>query len=196
MTQIPVKKIMQRLFVAITLPDIVRQFLIERQTELSGVRWTSPDNLHLTLRFIGEVPQAKVSAIKASLRTISGNAFFIQVKGLGYFDKRPQAVVWAGIEESAPLATLKNQVDEALTLHTGLIMPGCRFSPHITLGRVKQASRAALRTFIAKHGDAVVAAFRVDSFTLFSSVLAPDGAVHTVEEQYPLVSEAPPEQTE
>lgn len=66
---------MQRLFVAVTLPDTVRQLLIERQTELSDMRWTSPDNLHLTLRFIGEVPQAKVPAIKVGLRTVSGNAF-------------------------------------------------------------------------------------------------------------------------
>lgn len=74
---------------AITLPDTVRQFLIVRQTELSGVRWTSPDSLHLTLRFIGEVPRAMVSAIKAGLRAVSGNAFSLQVKGLGYFDNPP-----------------------------------------------------------------------------------------------------------
>jgi 2'-5' RNA ligase len=188
MTQAPVKEIMQRLFVAVTLPDSVRQLLIEQQTELSGMRWASPDNLHLTLRFIGEMPQAKVPVIKAGLRTVSGNAFSLQVKGLGYFDKRPQAVLWAGIEESAPLAALKKQVDYALALHAGLKVPDGRFSPHITLGRAKQADRAALKTFTAKYGDVATAAFRVESFTLFSSVLAPGGAVHTVEELYPLVN--------
>jgi len=180
---------MQRLFVAITLPDTVRQLLIERQTELSDIRWTSPDNLHLTLRFIGEVPQAKVSAIKASLRTVSGNVFTLQVKGLGYFDKRPQAVVWAGVGESAPLLTLKKQVNDALALHAGLTVPDGRFSPHITLGRAKRADRSALKNFTAKYGDAPTASFTVESFTLFSSVLAPGGAVHTVEEQYPLVND-------
>lgn len=186
---------MQRLFVAITLPDTVRQLLIERQTELSGMRWASPDNLHLTLRFIGEVPQAKVSAIKAGLRTVSGNALLLQVKGLGYFDKRPQAVVWAGVEESVPLLALRKQVDNALALHAGLKVPDGRFLPHITLGRAKRADRAALKNFTAKYGDATTAAFKVESFTLFSSVLAPGGAVHTVEEQYPLADGAPPEQT-
>lgn len=71
-----------------------------------------------------------------------------------------------------------------------------RFSPHITLGRAKQADRAALKIFTAKYGDVITAAFRVESFTLFSSVLAPGGAVHTVEELHPLVNGTPPEQTE
>ena len=188
MTQAPMKEIMQRLFLAITLPDSVRQLLIERQTELSGMRWALPDNLHLTLRFIGEVPQAKVSAIKAGLRTVSGNTFSLQVKGLGYFDKRPQAVVWAGVRESAPLLALKKQVDDALALHAGIKTSDGRFSPHITLGRAKQADRAALKSFTAKYGDTTTAAFTVESFTLFNSVLAPGGAVHTVEELYPLVN--------
>ena len=180
---------MQRLFVAVTLPDTVRQFLIERQTELSDMRWTSPDNLHLTLRFIGEVPQAKVSVIKAGLRTVSGNAFSLQVKGLGYFDKRPQAVVWAGVGESAPLLALKKQVDDALALHAGLTVPDGRFSPHITLGRARRADRPTLKNFTAKYGAATTAAFKVESFTLFSSVLAPGGAVHSVEERYLLLND-------
>lgn len=174
---------------AITLPDTVRQLLIERQTELSDIRWTSLDNLHLTLRFIGEVPQAKVSAIKTGLRTVSGNAFSLQVKGLGYFDKRPQAVVWAGVGKSTPLLALKKQVDDALALHAGLTVPDGRFLPHITLGRAKRADRAALKNFTAKYGDATIAAFTVESFTLFSSVLAPGGAVHTAEERYPLAND-------
>lgn len=196
MTQDSVKEIMQRLFVAITLPDTVRQLLFERQTELSGMRWASPDNLHLTLRFIGEVAQAKVSAIRAGLRTVPGNAFPLQIKGLGYFDKRPQAVVWAGVEESTPLLALKKQVDDALALHAGLNVPDGRFSPHITLGRAKRADRTALKNFTANYSDATTAAFKVESFTLFSSMLAPGGAVHTVEERYPLADGAPPEETE
>lgn len=179
---------MQRLFVAVTFPDTVRQLLIERQTGLSGMRWASPDNLHLTLRFIGEVPQAKVSAIRARLRTVSGNSFSLQVKGLGYFDKRPQAIVWTGVGESAPLLGLKKQVDDALALHAGLTLPDGRFSPHITLGRAKRVDRAALKNFTAKYGDATTAVFKVESFTLFSSVPTPGGAVHTAEERYPLVN--------
>ncbi|MDL2316326.1 RNA 2',3'-cyclic phosphodiesterase [Desulfovibrio sp. OttesenSCG-928-A18] len=189
MTQALEKEIMQRLFVAITLPDTVRQLLLERQTELSDIRWTSPDNLHLTLRFIGEVPLAKVSVIKAGLRTVSENAFSLQVKGLGYFDKRPQAIVWAGVVESALLLALKKQVDDALALHAELKVPDGRFSPHITLGRAKRAGRSALKNFIAKYDDATTAAFTVKSFTLFNSVLAPGGAVHTAEERYPLVND-------
>lgn len=127
------------------------------------------------------------------MRTVPGNAFPLQIKGLGYFDKRPQAVVWAGIEESVSLLALKKQVDDALALHAGLKVPDGRFSPHITLGRAKRADRTALKNFTAKYGDAATAAFKVESFTLFSSVQAPGWAVHTVEEQYPLIDGAPPE---
>lgn len=88
-----------------------------------------------------------------------------------------------------PLLALKKQVDDALALHGGLKVPDGRFSPHITLGRAKRADRSALKNFTAKYGDATTAAFEVESFTLFSSVLAPGGAVHTAMERYPLVND-------
>ena len=91
---------------------------------------------------------------------------------------------------------LKKQVDDALALHAGLKAPDGRFSPHITLGRAKRTDRAALKNFTAKYGDATTAAFKVESFTLFSSVLTPGGAVHTAKEWYPFVNEASPEHTE
>ncbi len=186
MTQDPIKEKTQRLFVAVELPESVRQLLSEWQTGLPGVRWTAPENLHLTVRFIGEVPQAKVPVIKAWLKTVSENAFSLQIKGLGYFDKHPQAVVWAGIVPSPELAALQQRVNDVLALHAGIKKDVGQFSPHITLGRVKQADRAALKAFTAKYGDVTTATFRVEFFTLFSSVLAPGGAVHSVEERYSL----------
>ncbi len=111
------------------------------------------------------------------------------------FRQTPASGCLGGVEESVSLLALKKQVDDALALHAGLKAPDGRFSPHITLGRAKRADKAVLKNFTAKYGDATTASFKVESFILFSSVLAPGGAVHTVEEQYPLVDGAPPEQT-
>ena len=120
------------------------------------------------------------------MKTVSGNAFSLQVKGLGYFDKRPQAVVWAGIAPSPELARLQQRVNGVLQLHAGIKKDASRFSPHITLGRIKQADRNALKAFMSKEGPATLTTCMAESFTLFSSVQAPGGAMHTVEERYAL----------
>lgn len=180
------KEEQQRLFVAVELPDTVRRALAELQKGVPGVRWTSPDSLHLTVRFLGETPLTQVPAIKAGLEKVKAKSFSLQISGLGFFDKRPQAVVWAGVAASAELAVLKGQIDAALERHAGLQIPGGRFSPHITLGRMKQADRKALRTFTSGTEAAFSATFQARSFTLFCSALAPGGAVHTAEAQYHL----------
>lgn len=190
MTQDFAKEERQRLFVAVELPDAVRRALADLQKGLPGMRWTSPDSLHLTVRFIGEVFLTQVAAIKSGLESVlergGAESFSLQVSGLGFFYKRAQAVLWAGVAASAELAALKDRIDAALERHAGLHAPAGRFSPHITLGRMKQADRKALRNFTCGNEAAISVTFPVRSFTLFSSVLAPGGAVHTAEAQYNL----------
>ena len=192
MAQTPGEKTMQRLFVAIELPDDVRRLLVGRQTGISGVRWVLPENLHLTVRFIGEAPQSQVPAIKMGLRHVSGHTFSLQVKGLGHFDKRLQTILWAGITPSPDLAALKRQVDDSLAFHADMRNDDSRFLPHITLGRTKQTDRTALKAFAPESGLTTGTVFTVESFTLFSSVLVPGGAMHSVEERYPLQGAAMP----
>lgn len=186
MTQNSLLEKTQRLFVAVELPATVRQLLTERQKGPQGMRWTASDNLHLTVRFIGETSPAQVAAIKAGLRDVRAEGFSLRIKGLGFFDGRQQAVLWAGIEASKSLAALKRQVDDALERHAGIKAADGRFSPHITLGRTKQADRKSLRAFMPRESAPLSAGFAVESFTLFSSVLEPGGAAHTAEERYPL----------
>ena len=174
----------KRLFVAVELPEYIRGALAARQQGLSGIRWAHGDTLHLTVRFIGEVFPVQAEAIKESLKTVRAASFTLQVSGLGFFDQRAQALVWAGLSESAELYALKSSVDAALERHAGLPCPAGGFSPHITLGRARQADRKALQIFTA--AELAVAAFRVDSFALFRSVLTPDRAVHTAEARYTL----------
>lgn len=176
----------RRLFVAVECPDPVRQFLAERRTDLPGMRWTAPDNPHLTVRFIGEVSLLQAAAITSGLRDVRAEGFSLRLNGFGFFGRRPRAVLWAGVEASPALLELKGQVDGALAKHAGIKAPGGRFSPHITLGRAKQADREALRALMTEGGATLAAEFAVASFTLFSSVLNPAGAVYTAEERYPL----------
>lgn len=186
MTQGFTKEERQRLFVAVELPDAVRRTLADLQKGLPGMRWASPDSLHLTVRFIGEVALARIAAIKAGLKSVQAEDFPLQINGLGFFSKRPQAVVWAGVATSTELAALKGHIDAALKHYAGLQAPTCRFSPHITLGKMKQADRKALQNFTSGNEAAFSATFPVCSFTLFSSVTAPGGAVHTAEARYNL----------
>lgn len=180
---------MQRLFVAVELPDAVREALTALQNGLSGIRWTAPENLHLTLRFIGEVPMAQVEKIQAALEDVQAKSFSLRLSKLGFFDRRPQAILWAGIEASQELLALKEQVDATLEARADLRLPQGRFSPHITLGRMKNADRKALREFTARQSLAAQVPFPINAFTLFSSVLAPEGAKHTVEARYRLTAE-------
>lgn len=179
---------MQRLFVAVELPDTIRDALTTLQKGLSGMRWAAPENLHLTLRFIGEVSLAQAEEIRVALEDVQAKSFSLRLREFGFFDRRPQAILWAGLDESQDLLLLKSRVDAALAAHAGLQIPQGRFSPHITLGRMKNADRKALREFTAQHSNAVKTAFPVTAFTLFSSVLAPDGAKHSVEARHKLIS--------
>ena len=176
----------QRLFVAVELPEAVRHLLTKQQKNLPDVRWTPPDNLHLTVRFIGEVAQAQAETIKTSLKSVHLQGFSLQLNGLGFFNKGPQAVVWAGILPSPGLTVLKQQVDAALARHADIMADAGRFSPHITLGRMKQADPKILKAFTGGDNVALTTAFAVQSFSLFSSVLTPGGAVHTVVGRYSL----------
>ena len=182
---------MQRLFVALELPDDVRESLTALQQGLSGMRWTAPNNLHLTLRFIGEVPLTQVEKIRRALEDIQEKSFSLRLCELGFFDRKPQAVLWAGLDASQSLLMLKNRVDAALAKHAELPLPQERFSPHITLGRMKNADREILKEFTAQHIAASKTPFLVTGFTLFSSILDSSGAEYTVEARYTLTCEQP-----
>jgi len=182
---------MQRLFVAVELPDAVREALTALQKGLSGMRWTAPKNIHLTLRFIGEVPLTQVEKIRMALEDIHEKSFSLRLRELGFFDRRPQAILWAGLDESQELLALKAQIDAALATHAGLRAPQGRFSPHITLGRMKNADRKILKEFTAQHISTSKTPFLVTSFTLFSSILDSSGAEHTAEARYNLTCEQP-----
>jgi RNA 2',3'-cyclic 3'-phosphodiesterase len=166
---------MPRLFVALLPPAPVRAGLAELGVPLDGVRWTPAENLHLTLRFIGETTPDKQDAFAAALAHVRVESFVLPTGGVGLFPSRgPAKVLWAGVGHGhTRLFQLRKQVDEALlTVEPGLAMPG--FHPHFTLGRLDaNHDPKVVARFLAQHQAFEGPPFRVAEFHLMGSELQP-----------------------
>jgi 2'-5' RNA ligase len=188
-----------RAFIAIELPSEIQSAIYKATAGLnqafdrSLVRWVAQHNLHLTLKFLGDVSPTKVELLQQMLLTEAANyqSFDLQVGGLGGFPspKRPR-VIWIGIQAPPELASLRDAIESAAE---GLSFPreGRSFSPHLTIGRVNQrASRAdqhrlavALETTrVGPLGTALV-----EAVLLFKSELRPGGPVYTKLFSAPLI---------
>ena len=175
---------MHRLFVAIRPPQVLIEELMRLMGGISGARWQTREQLHLTLRFIGEVGPHQADDIHAILGSVRQPAFEIALAGLGSFERRGQPeVVWAGVAPHDPLKALHRKVDQAI-VRAGLEPERRVYSPHITLARLKRGS-GPVRAFL-EQPVARMAPFPVDSFGLYESQLTPEGAVYSLIERYPL----------
>lgn len=178
-----------RLFVAIRPPEAIRRRLLDLMGGISGARWQDDDQLHLTIRFIGEVDRHQAADIHAALDGVSHPRFVIGLAGVGTFDKRgsPDAV-WAGVTPPEPVRTLHNKVDRSLA-RVGIAPEHRVFHPHVTLARLGRGA-GRVHGFLA---DTIVATppFEVTRFGLFESRLTPDGAVYAELESYPLARSGP-----
>lgn len=176
---------MHRLFIAIRPPAEIRQLLLDHMGGISGARWQSDDQLHLTLRFIGEVDRHQAGDVHAALGGIHHPRFEIEINGLGTFDRRGQPeTVWAGVSPHQPLKALHNKVDQALD-RVGVPPDERAYLPHITLARLNRSS-GPVRSLLEQSGGLRSPLFPVDHFSLFESQLTPEGAIYTPIETYPL----------
>ncbi|MBE1236453.1 RNA 2',3'-cyclic phosphodiesterase [Phaeovibrio sulfidiphilus] len=177
---------MIRLFTAIALPEAVRDHLEDLSAVLPGATWMDGDALHLTLRFIGEVDEDVADGIHAALSRVRAAPFEVSVRDLGVFGKDHRArILWAGVELSGALRGLKASIDTALRSQ-GLELEKRRYTPHITLARLKNPDEIRLRDFVESRNLAASVRFRAESFSLYSSVLTRGGAHYTQEAVYPL----------
>jgi 2'-5' RNA ligase len=176
---------MYRLFVALRPPVAIRRLLLAAMGGISGARWQSDDQLHLTLRFIGEVDRHRAEDIHAALGAIHHPAFTLALNGLGYFDKPgfPDAV-WAGVSPHEQVKALHRKVNAAL-LRAGVPPDERAFMPHITLARLNR-SAGPISNFLEAAGGLASPAFTIDSFALYESDLTHEAAVYSVVERYPL----------
>lgn len=177
---------MYRLFVAIDLPDDVKSELASFCFGLPGARWVDDDQLHLTLRFIGEADGALFEEIREALATIEMAPFSFQLKGAGHFPPRgmPQ-VLWIGVQADEKLLHLRSKVNSVLR-QLGLESEKRKFSPHITVARLRNTSRSRIATFLAANNLYASRVIEVGAFHLYSSTLTSKGAIHTLEAAYAL----------
>ena len=175
-----------RLFVGIPLPDDVRARLAGLRGGLKGARWVVPENLHLSLRFIGEVAGGEDKDIAHALKTVSATAFDMRLSGLGAFDRRGRVhAIWAGVEKLDALARLRDGV-ESILVRSGREPEHRKFKPHVTLARMKNGSAREAGQFLEAHNGFAAGPFTVDHFTLFESHLGRGGAHYVALADYPL----------
>jgi len=176
---------MLRLFVGIELPAALRLRLSLLCTGLPGARWVDPGNLHLTLRFIGEVDEGMASDIDAALARIRAPRFEVILAGAGTFGGDRPRLLWIGIEDNPTLLELQERVEAALR-RAGVPPDTRRYSPHVTLARLKQPDLARVQGFLA--GNALFRAppVPVDRFSLIASYPTKSGAIYEDQADYPL----------
>ena len=176
---------MHRLFVAIPLPEPIRDLLVDAMDDSPELGWVSYDNLHLTLRFIGEVERPLANDIGDQLSRIRFPPFDLKIGGLGHFERRNAGTLWAGVEPRKPLAELAVKVDRAC-IQAGLEPERRAFHPHITLARYGRRSADAASSFEQRNGSLSSGAFEVREFVLFESQLSRHGARYEELETYTL----------
>lgn len=191
---------MLRSFIAIKIPEEIQSALARSTASLQKklpkplVRWVAPQNVHLTLKFLGDVSSANIDILAESLKVEAGNheIFSMAAGGLGAFPNAHRArVIWIGLEGSTSLKTLMRGV-ETVAERLGYLVEERPFSPHLTIGRVGQnISTLDLQRISTALGEMNVGSLglvRVDAIHIFKSDLLPTGSVYTDLYSLPLKS--------
>jgi 2'-5' RNA ligase len=189
-----------RLFVALEIPAAVRDNLAAQMGELRDLsaqvadscpRWVRPENLHVTLKFIGEVPPAKLEGIRHALAAIhSDTPMDLHFRGLGFFpNEQFPRVLWAGIEAAANLPSLAANIESALETQ-GIARDNRAFTPHLTLARFEPpGTHEKLRAMIQQNSKREFGSLQAHEFHLIESKLKPAGAEYTHLASFPITSE-------
>lgn len=176
---------MHRLFVAIRPPVAIREGLLDLMEAVPEARWQDDDQLHLTLRFIGEVDGRVGEDVAAALGAVRHPPFSIAIDGVGSFASRERVnALWAGVKPHDRLAHLHRKVDQSL-VRAGLEPERRAYLPHVTLARFGRDA-SGVSEFAARHAGLSSPAFEVAHFALYESTLGAAGASYTVVERYAL----------
>lgn len=174
-----------RLFVALRPPQEIRQHLLAIMSGVAGVHWQSDEQLHITLRFIGEVDYHQAQDIAAALGSVHAAAPELRLSGVGQFDKlgRPNAL-WAGIGPAEPLAALHRKINQLLA-RVGIPPETRAYLPHITLARMGRYA-GPLDGFLAAHSDLTSPPFRCDHVILYESEMTRSGSAYMPVTRFPM----------
>jgi 2'-5' RNA ligase len=176
---------MHRLFVAIRPPEPIRDLLIDAMDESPDFRWQHDEQLHLTLRFIGEVDRPLADDIAAALTRIRAERFSLRIAGTGRFEQRNSGSLWAGVEPKAPVTALASKI-ERTCIDLGLEPERRAFHPNLTLARWKGRRTREIADFLQRTRGLASEPFDVSEFILFESRLSRHGAHYEEAASYPL----------
>ncbi|MFL6690315.1 MAG: RNA 2',3'-cyclic phosphodiesterase [Alphaproteobacteria bacterium] len=176
---------MIRLFVALALPDMVAQSLLTLQSGVPGARWSTREQLHLTLRFIGDVDERDAASIDESLASISTPRFTLELKAVGSFGGKSPRALWAGVKPNDALLHLQRKIESAIQ-RLGFPAAERKYTPHVTLGRLRATAAGRVMDYISDHALYASGPFQVREFALFSSRLTPNGSIYVAEREYAL----------
>jgi RNA 2',3'-cyclic 3'-phosphodiesterase len=174
-----------RLFVALPIPEPVARWLMLLQGGVPGARWQNREQLHLTLRFIGEVDGRDARAIDEALAGIDAPAFELQFHGVAQFGNKQPHTLWVAARKNEMLEHLQRKVDTAIR-RVGQPQDAHKFKPHVSLARLRHPELEKVLQWLAQHALATSDWFQVDAFCLYSSKLTSDGSIYRVEQDYPL----------
>ncbi len=162
---------MHRLFVAIRPPEQVRDLLVDAMDDSAEMRWVGDEQLHLTLKFIGEVERPLANDIADALSRLRFPAFELRIAGVGRFERRNGGALWAGVAPRKQVAELAAKVDRAC-VSAGVEPERRAFHPHITLARWTRRSAAEAAELERRNSALASEPFPVDRFVLFESRLS------------------------
>ena len=177
---------MPRLFTGLEIPDDIRQSLSMLRGGLPGARWIDPENYHMTLRFVGDVDDVLAREIVFMLGKISRGGFELRFDGLSSFGGRKPRAVVATVAPSSAVMELQAE-HERLMQRIGIQPEGRKFTPHVTLARLRDTSSHDVAEFLSARGGFRSAPFEVSNFVLFSSRASVGGGPYVVEADYPLL---------
>jgi 2'-5' RNA ligase len=173
-----------RLFIGIRPPLLVREALIDTMEALEGARWQDDEQLHLTLRFIGEVDRPVADDLAAALARITRPSFELVLEGVSHFERKSMpTAIWARVRPAPELDGLRREIERECD-RVGLGRETRRFTPHITIARLTGYT-GPIVPWLTQHAN-LRATWQVDKFTLFESHLLPSGAHHDVAAHYAL----------
>jgi 2'-5' RNA ligase len=176
---------MMRLFVALALPEAVVSGLGMIQSGVPGARWQAREQMHLTVRFIGDVDGRDAAAIDDALSMISAPRLALQLKSVGEFGGKNPRALWAGVAANDALLHLQRKIETAMQ-RIGLDAEPRKFTPHVTLARLRGTPPGIVMDYLVDHALYASAPFEVGEFILLSSHLSPNGSLYRAEQTYPL----------
>ncbi len=179
---------MPRLFSALEVPAPLRLRLSLLRSQVHGAKWISPDDMHITLRFAGDVANTAAEEFYALLDDLREDPFTVRLTGVGVFGGRDPRVLWAGVEGGEPLARLQRAHDRAARA-AGLGGDPHPFHPHVTLARLRGARGDEVARFLEANGDFRAEPFTVDRFVVFSAKPGTGGGPYAIEAAFALGSD-------